>query len=163
MDAQRSLELQDAMPASTALQGYPQLKMDEINRALAAWEKRQGFTRMARPLLGAGWQEAVAEKKKRAVEAKKTATAPIVASKATNEAPRASQARPKAKAERTEDDRLAHNLRVAEYRAENRERVREKARLAAAKRRQQMTPEQAAERLAKQRRWAAERKARRTG
>jgi len=31
MDAQRSLELQDAMPASTALQGYPQLKMHDFD------------------------------------------------------------------------------------------------------------------------------------
>jgi hypothetical protein len=159
MDAQRSLALQDAMPASTALYGYPQLKMEDINRALLAWEKRRGFTRPIRPLLGSGWQAGVAAKKKRAIEAKKEAKPVNVAPKATNRAPRASQARPKAKAERTEADRLAHNLRVAKYRAQNRERIREQAKLAAAKHLAQMTPEQVAERRANERKWAAQRKA----
>ena len=162
MDAQRSLALQDVQPASTALYGFPQIKMQDINRAVLAWEKRRGFTRPIRPLLGAGWQAGVAAKKQRALEAKKEAKPVNVAPKVTNRAPRAPQPRPKLKADKSEADRLAHNLRVAKYRAENRERIREQARLTAVKNLAHMTPEQIAERRANERKWAAERKTMRT-
>lgn len=152
MDIQRSIEMQNLQPASLALQGFSAKGCSSMLAALIAWERKRGLSFGRRSVNNAGFNEGIAQKKKKA--------AAITAAIARQPRVRLYVPRPKKDLtlDQKEKRREFNRIRTARYRAANREDVKIKNREHAKKHTASMTPEQKAARLANERRWRAERK-----
>lgn len=145
--AQRSIDLQNCLPAQQGSAGLPYFISSKlISDAVDKWEKARGLN-----IDGASWhavhrKEAEvrkAIKEKQAREAKEAEK--VEAQRRKKEAKELKKLAPKKPVVRkplTPEEKEREKLRKAEYRRKNADKIREEKRLAAQRRRDAMTPEQ---------------------
>ena len=157
MDAQRSMTAYHNYPVDLQTAGCPDLNITLVYKACVAWEIRRGLHRDKHFFGKQGWQQGLAEKKKKITEQKKEVELKII-----NIVKEVVVKPPKVKL--TEKElRERQRVRVAAYRAKNKEHVKLARKEHSRKYRANMTDEQRENRRINERRWAAERRARGTG
>jgi hypothetical protein len=141
--AQKSIELQDCLPAQRGSSGLPILGSGKaISAAVHEWERRRGLK-----ISSAQWQNAhhkYTEARRKQREAARAEERKRIKERKAEERRREREARPKVvvKRELSVDAKLKEKERKAKYRADNKDKIREEKRLAAQRRRDAMTPEQ---------------------
>jgi hypothetical protein len=144
-------------PADRYSGGCPDLNITLVYKACVAWEKRRGLHRDKHFFGKQGWQQGLAEKKKKIAEQKKELELKIT--KIVKEV----VAKPPKVKLTQEELRERQRVRVAAYRLKNKEQVKLARKEHSRKYRANMTDEQRENRRANERRWAAERRERGTG
>lgn len=145
--AQRSIDLQNCLPAQQGSAGLPHLISSKmISEAINKWEKARGLTIDSSQWHNVHRKEAEYKKSQREKEAREAKEAhKLTLQKQREERKELKKLAPKKvviKKQLTLDQRQRDRERKERYRLANADKVREEKRLAAQKRRDRMTPEQ---------------------